>query len=161
MRVYLAGPIRGLSYKDCTDWREYYAEKVREMGHVPLSPMRGKEFLSRVRKIKGEYPDHPMSSGRGIYGRDCFDVRHCEVTLARLLDAEEASIGTCMEIQRAHDHGRYALVVMEKNNVHRHPFIEQAASLVVETDEEALEVLEILGEGYLYTQDERHSSSPV
>lgn len=148
MRIYLAGPIRGLTYDKAVDWRDHYAEAIRRMGHTPLSPMRGKEGLRGQGKIKSAYEDIPMSSSKGIYGRDCFDTRECKVTVARLLEADEASIGTCMEIQRAHDYGRYVLVVMEKNSIHRHPFVTQAASLVVETDEQALEVLEVLGEGY-------------
>jgi len=110
--------------------------------------MRGKEHLASKGKILSAYEDFPMSSSKGIYGRDCFDTRECEVVVARLLEAKEASIGTCMEIQRAHDYGRYVLTIMEKKNLHRHPFVEQASALVVETDEEALEVLEVLGEGY-------------
>lgn len=151
MRVYLAGPITDLQYRDTMEWREAYAARIQAMGHIPISPMRGKEYLSRVRRMRREgYGDHPTSSPKGIYSRDCFDVRTCEVTLARLLGAEIVSIGTVMEIQRAHDYGRYILVVMEKkDNIHRHAFLEEACSLIVETDEEAFEVLEVLGEGYV------------
>jgi len=151
MRVYLAGPITDLRYQETVEWREAYAARITAMGHTPISPMRGKEFQSRVRRMRSEgNSEHPITSAKGIYSRDCFDVRTCEVTVARLLGAEIVSIGTVMEIQRAHDYGRYILVVMEKRgNIHSHAFLEGACSLIVETDEEAFEVLEVLGEGYV------------
>jgi len=149
MRVYLAGPIAGQNYKGATEWREQYAVALCELGHQAVSPMRGKAHLKRVRKFSSEgYEQHPVSSQKGVYSRDCFDVAHCDILVARLLGAEQVSIGTCMEIQRAHDYGKYILTVMEKDSIHSHIFMKEACSLIVETDEEALEVLAVLGEGY-------------
>jgi len=150
MRIYLAGPIAGQTYKGAVEWREEYAAQLHQLGHTAVSPMRGKEHLKRVRKFTTEgYEQHPVSSQKGVYGRDCFDVRTCDVLFARLLGADQVSIGTCMEIQRAHDHGKYILVLMEPNNIHSHIFVKEACSLIVETDEEALEVLAVLGAGYV------------
>lgn len=149
MRVYLAGPITGLSYGEAVDWREEWAAWLTKLGHTPVTPMRGKAYLSRMRKLRPEgYEEFITSSAKGIYSRDCFDVAQCDVLLARFLGAEEVSIGTVMEIQRAHDYGKYILAIMEKDNPHRHAFVEQACSLVTETDEEALDILAVLGEGY-------------
>jgi hypothetical protein len=141
LKLYLVGPIRGLSYKGATDWRTRWTEALMEMGYHIASPMRGKEILKGEKRIKESYEDLPMSSSKGIYGRDCFDVSQCEVLVANLLHAKEASIGSVMEIQRGRDLAKYVLVVMEKGSVHDHPFVREAASLVVHSEEEAFEVL--------------------
>lgn len=35
--VYLAGPITGLDYNDCTDWREYAKKELEKWGIIGLS----------------------------------------------------------------------------------------------------------------------------
>lgn len=148
MRVYLAGPISGKSYDAATDWRNGVAEDLRSMGHVCSSPMRGKEYLSKEHVLRREYSKFPMSTAQGIYRRDTFDVDHCDVLLAYLLEAEEVSIGTVMEIQRGYDKGKYVLVVMKPGSIHDHAFVKMAASLVVGSLSEALEVIHVLGLPY-------------
>lgn len=152
MRIYLAGPIRGLTYDETMDWRDYAADVLRRRGHVAVSPMRGKEFLKT--HLGGEviatvYEEFPLASEAGIYGRDIFDVAHCEVLLANFENAKTISLGTCMEIQAARDRGQYVLVVLEEaGNPNDHPFVRRAASLVVTNLEVALGVLTVLGEPY-------------
>ncbi len=148
MMIYLAGPIRGLSYRGATDWRNEIADTLFAMGHLPVDPMRGKDFLRRKMVITGAYEDHPLASAKGIYGRDLFDVDSCDILFANLLGTKEVSIGTVMEIQRGHDRGRYVLVIMEEGNIHDHPFVQEAASLVVGSLEDALRVVEKLGRPY-------------
>lgn len=153
MRVYLAGPIRGKTYSEATDWREYAANFLDGIGHKGMSPMRGKEYLKTHGRLlgdnnRGSFEQFPMSSMKGIFGRDTFDVRTCDVILANLEGATELSIGTCMEIQRGYDLDKYVLTVLTPESVHDHPFIHQASSLVVKDLETALDVLAVLGEGY-------------
>lgn len=154
MNVYLAGPIRGLTYEGATNWREDTTTWLRYKGFVPVSPMRGKDYLRGRGPLLGDtgsgaYEEFPMSSQRGIWGRDMFDVAQCDVLLANLAGATELSIGTVMEIQRAHDLGKYVLVVLESGSLHDHPFVREAASLVVDSLPEALEILEVLGGPYV------------
>lgn len=154
MLVYLAGPIRGLTYGECTEWRDYAKDKLTELGHVTISPMRGKEYLKKYGKLTGgenndgSYNKFPMSSQKGLFGRDIFDVAKCDVVLANFEGATQLSIGTCMEIQRGFDLGKYVLTVLEPGSLHDHAFIHQASSLVVEKLDVALDVIAVLGEGY-------------
>ena len=48
--VYLAGPITGVDYGSCTDWRKYAKSKLAEDGIMGVSPMRGKENLANEKK---------------------------------------------------------------------------------------------------------------
>ena len=148
MKIYLAGPIRGLTYEQACEWREDVEHNLTSLGHTCSSPMRGKEILKTRGKITNSYEEFPISSEAGIYGRDIFDVSNCDVLLANFLGAKDASLGTAMEVQAAHDRGKYVLVVMEEGNVHDHPFIRRAASLVVRDIDTALDVLAVLGGPY-------------
>lgn len=159
MKIYLAGPIRGLTYGECTEWRDYASRVLKDWGHVPVSPMRGKEYLEGAGPLLGDsrgdgsssggsYDKYPMSSEQGIWGRDTFDVKHCDAILANFEGATQLSIGTCMEIQRGYDLDKYVLVVVEPGAIHDHPFIRRAASLFVPTLNEALVILRMMGLPY-------------
>ncbi len=171
MYVYLAGPITGLTFGGATEWREAFVDRLYDMGHIGVSPMRGKDYLREVYKdevlskapitgfdtaehaklatLQLSYEQFPMSSAQGIVGRDRFDVAQCEVTLANFLGATAISIGTCMEVQRAADKERFVLLVMEpEGNPNDHPFVRRQASCVVEDLDTALMVLGAFGKPY-------------
>lgn len=145
MRVYLAGPIDGQTYEGATDWRNKFRYDLRAIGHEGLSPMRGKEYLAKEETIIGAYENFPLSSEQGIFGRDLYDVRSCDVLLANLLPATKASIGTAMEVAIAYENHKYIIVVLEPGSVSDHPFIRRAASVVVTSLDEAYDVIAILG----------------
>lgn len=95
--IYLAGPIRGLSYDEAVGWRE----KVKQMlprGIETLSPMRKKEMLAGEKEIKGQY-DGPLYCPRGFVTRDRFDVQRCDLVIMNL---EKCKTG----INRLHDRDR-------------------------------------------------------
>jgi hypothetical protein len=169
MRVYLAGAITGLTYNACTDWREQVTRELAQLGHIGVSPMRGKDYLRELygdgvlakhpitgfanaiateEALQTAWEQFPMSGEQGIFGRDTFDVRHCEVLLAVLVGLDRVSIGTCMEIQRGYDLDRYVLVVMEPGSLHDHPFVRRAASIIVPTLEQAMQVIAAMGQPY-------------
>lgn len=153
--VYLAGPIRGLTYGECTDWREYATMRLNDIGLVGVSPMRGKDYLKDKGPLLGDrgsgaFEEFPMSSEQGIFGRDLFDTGiGCDIILANFEGATSLSIGTAMEIQHGYDNKKYVLTVLESGALHDHPFIRRASSLVVPTLEYALEVLYVLTAPYV------------
>lgn len=153
MRIYLAGPIKGKTYTEAVGWREYAAAELGRMGHITMSPMRGKEELAKYGPLNGSesdgsYPEFPLSSGHGLFRRDIFDVSMCDAILANLGDATELSLGTAMEIQRGYDLNKYVLTVLNKGSIHDHAFIHQASSLVVPTLADALKYIEVVGAPY-------------
>jgi nucleoside 2-deoxyribosyltransferase len=145
MNLYLAGPITGCTYKGATNWRASFAERAQELGYNVYSPMRGKEHLSRVRRLRPHGYDNPTSTDKAIMRRDSFDVRRSDVIVANLKGATIVSIGTVMEIGWGYLLGKFVIVVMgHDDKVHDHAFVEQAASIIVETLEDAETVLEVL-----------------
>ena len=121
---------------------------MHKRGHTVLDPMRGKDFLVHTKKMSPfGNPHHAVSTGHAIVGRDSNDCAACHVMIVNLLGAETVSIGTVMEIAWGWMLRKYVLVVMEKENPHRHAFVEQCASVVVPSIDEALRLLDIFAAG--------------
>lgn len=100
--VYLAGPISGLSFKGCTDWRAEVAEALGEIYIRTLSPLRGKDYLASLPVLSGHGREYAhmgvLSTPRAVMTRDRFDATRCDVLFVNLLGAKQVSIGTVMEI---------------------------------------------------------------
>ncbi len=145
--VYLAGPITGLTYGECSDWREFAVMSLGMAGIKGLSPMRAKEYLQQINgPLSGTCEEYEhlgvMSTPRGIMTRDRFDATRCDVLLVNLLGAKQVSIGTVMEIAWA-DSVRTPIVCAiepERENIHSHAMIFEAIGMRVPTLEEALHV---------------------
>jgi nucleoside 2-deoxyribosyltransferase len=140
-RVYLAGPINGLDYSGCNDWREYAIEELAKSGIKGISPMRYKEFLNNGKIIKGEYKDNVLSCSRGVITRDRFDVINCDIMLANLIGCTNVTIGTMIEYGWADALRKPVISVMEKSgNIHDHSMVRELTGFRVETLEEGLSV---------------------
>ncbi|QQG44967.1 MAG: hypothetical protein HYW89_03095 [Candidatus Sungiibacteriota bacterium] len=137
--LYCAGPITGVSFEGCTEWREYVAKKLP--AHIKaVSPMRGKNYLAKEKLVKDSYAQHPLGSPKGITCRDRMDVMRCDLLLVNLLGAAKVSIGTVMEIAWADMLRKPIVIVMEKENIHSHAILREAAGFIVETLDEAVEI---------------------
>lgn len=151
--VYLAGPIAGLTYDEANDWREEATEACAALGYTVYSPMRGKEAL-RVQYARRAFGiNAEVSNGLlGPFARDMHDVRACDVLIANLATSEEVSVGTLVELGAAHALGKFVVVVAAKvagkpyaDAANRlHPFVAGAATVVVNSVEDAYGVLEAL-----------------
>lgn len=138
--IYLAGPITGLSYDGATDWRE---ETIRAFENeiTCFSPLRAKTYLAGLKNIPDSgtiYSPFPLSSQRGIFCRDSFDVNRCDLLLVNLLGADRVSIGTVMEIAWAAQLRKPIVAAMEDNNIHNHAMIREAMPFIVPTLDDAL-----------------------
>lgn len=137
MKIYLAGPISGCSFEECTDWRDKFTALIPQSIQC-LSPMRGKNFLKGKGIISGSYEsDGPFATRRGIMTRDFFDCTRAELIVVNLLEAKKVSIGTCMEIAWAFQTRTPLIAIMETGNIHEHPMILEAIGFRVYTIEEA------------------------
>lgn len=151
-RVYLAGPISGLTYEEAIERRKL-AVKLLAPIHA-ISPMRGKEEL-KGREIVGNaagYANltHPFNQPGGIVARDRYDVTNCEAILMDLEGSRrtgQISIGTMVELGWADMLRRPVVVVWGSQtlenweNPHEHIFVRQLAGFHVETLEEACDIL--------------------
>lgn len=146
MRVYLAGPITGLSYSGAVDWRESVQKSLKEVGITGISPMRAKDYFKDIKEFsatcKGYEQYSCLSSARGIMTRDRWDAHRCDIVLVNFLGAERVSIGTVMEIAWADSNRIPVVLVMEDNgNVHEHGMITEAAGFRVNSLDDAIEVI--------------------
>jgi nucleoside 2-deoxyribosyltransferase len=157
-RVYLAGPITGLTYDGATDWRKAVTEELLPEV-IGVSPMRGKGYLAQLTVIEdakkqqaaigGTSEDlyglkQVMSSPQGITGRDRWDVETCDAVLMNLLGAERVSIGTMIEAGWADAHRKPLIVVREPKNIHAHGMLDAVATYTVGTLEEGLHLTKML-----------------
>jgi nucleoside 2-deoxyribosyltransferase len=139
--VYLAGPITGLSYGASTDWRAQVEVNIDSQVEL-LSPMRHKDYLKGETAIAASYESHVMSCANGITARDRFDCMRADLVFVNFLGATKLSAGTIMEIAWADAQRTPIVVVMEDDNVHRHPMISEAAGFIVESLEKGITVVE-------------------
>lgn len=141
-KVYLAGPITGLTYDDAQDWRDDAARVLEEHGIEALSPLRGKDYLRPLGTLddagdmtKSAYAmnkEWPLSTPKGITMRDHNDVRNADAVLAYLKGAEKVSVGTVMEIAWAFAYRVPSIVVYEDGNPHQHAMINESSGLVLD-----------------------------
>jgi len=137
--LYCAGAITGISYAGSTDWREYVSQKLPPF-ITAVSPMRGKKYLSQEKSIRAAYEEIPLSSQKGIMTRDRMDVMRCDMTLVNLLGTEKVSIGSVMEVAWADAFRKPVILVMEKDNLHSHPMLREAAGFIVSDLDEAITI---------------------
>ena len=139
--VYLAGPVIGLDYKGCTNWREYAKNELNKYNIIGVSPMRFKEHRND-NKIILDSDDSIMECDAGITSRARFDVMTCSVFLANLLGANAVSRGTMIEYGWADAFRKPIITVIEKNgNLHDRPLIREITGFRVDSLEEGLEVV--------------------
>lgn len=138
--VYLAGPITGCSYGGATEWRQYVADRLPDY-ILPVSPMRGKQYLGAEEKIGLSYEQYPLSCKKGITCRDRHGIMSCDAVLMNFLGAKTVSIGTAIEVGWADMLRKPIIVVMEKDNPHAHPIIEECAGFILDNLDEAIHVV--------------------
>lgn len=151
-KIYLGGPITGLSWAEATQWRINLTEKFKDASfgsgrnYVCLSPLRGKEYLSEEQNIKHSYEEHQLSTAKMINSRDMFDVRRSDLLIVNLKNAKKVSIGTVLEIGAAYILNKPIITVMEEDNIHRHSMLnEQSTVIVSDIDTAFYFALQILG----------------
>lgn len=148
-RVYLSGPITGLTYQDARfGWRKDF-EKQTSWHIVSLSPMRHEGHLAEIKgPLANEYPKSLFSHPKMIVAKDFLDIRMSDIVVVYLLGAAKVSIGTMVEIGYAKALGKTIVTIMEPENLHTHPFVTEVSDVVcASVDEAATIVNSLLSEG--------------
>lgn len=168
-RVYLAGPITGLSFNAAADWRDQVVEALGFDDIEAFSPLRAKHYLRGEASIDGSvgaYPRaHPLSAPSGICARDRNDVARADVVLMNLLGAGRVSIGSMIEIGWADAYRKPLVLVIEPvggydmsppggaatdvktvgaTNPHHHAMVDELAAYVVHELEAGVEIVRAL-----------------
>jgi nucleoside 2-deoxyribosyltransferase len=144
-KVYLAGPISGLTFDEGQSWREEFIQKIDPSINC-YSPLRGKQYLSTHGKLEGSYNEFPLSTDKGITARDRFDCMGSDLVVFNLLGAtNRVSIGTMIELGWADASRKPAILIMEKEgNVHEHPMVNMTTHFRVDNIEDAIKMTEII-----------------
>lgn len=142
--IYLAGPITGTTYGECTDWRDYVTTEL-EPDIISFSPMRHKSYLSGETQIGDSYEHTVLSSQRGIFARDSYDCSRVDALFVNLLGATRVSIGTVMEIAWGWSYRKPIILIMEDaGNIHEHSMLREACPFRVRTVEEGIHTIKAL-----------------
>lgn len=143
-KVYLAGPISGLTFDEGQDWRTYVRGVLAQSGIKGYSPLRQKHFLREAGVLSGSYPN-PMATSRGIMTRDHFDVKTADLIFVNFLGAKKLSAGTVMELGWAYAYGKPVVCAIEPDDtVHAHPMIEEAIGYRLPTLDAAIAVTQAI-----------------
>ena len=141
--VYLAGPIMGCNKAEANDWRKYVADKISPHGIIGISPLRCEPLVGEKYNI--DYLDDPkFGTPRAIAGKNYFDVRNCDITLAYLPKPEDGrypSLGTVGEIFWTNGVNKQTILVSDDPIIMRHPVIDSVVSWKLSTLDEACDVL--------------------
>jgi len=138
--VYLAGPISGCDYLECTDWRAYVAEALDSAEVKCLSPMRNKEMLAEEEYMNPLGYDHPLTTQRGVQTRDHNDCIRSDLLFVNLLGAERVSIGTVMELAWAWEKRIPIVCLMEKDNCHQHIMLKESMDFTLEDVDSGIKI---------------------
>lgn len=140
-KVYLAGPIAGLSFDDATTWRILAKGLLADSGIDAYSPLRNKEYFKDINKFENKgYEEFPLSTSKAVVCRDFLDCTTSNVVIVYLLGAKSISIGTVMEIAWAYQARVPIILVMEKDNLHSHCMVNECANFKVDNLEDAINI---------------------
>ncbi len=142
--VYLAGPISGCDYLECTDWRGYVAEALNSPEVQCLSPMRNKEMLAEEAAMNPLGYDHPLTTPRGVMTRDHNDCTRADLLFVNFLGTTHVSIGTAMELAWAFDRRIPVVCVIEPDNCHHHAMLSETLDYQLEDLEAGITIAEAI-----------------
>lgn len=143
-KVYLAGPISGLTYDSAQDWRDEFSAMVDRSKIECFSPLRGKQYLRNRGPLEGSYSESPLSTDMGITTRDRFDCMGADLVVFNLLGAERISVGTMIELGWADAARRPAILIMEDGNPHDHPMVRMTTQFRVANLQDAAKLVNII-----------------
>ena len=137
MKIYCVHPINGLSYDEVIGYYDKTIKFLASLGYEVFNPMLAKEALRNEKKFAAEGYGNPTSTNHAIFHRDKWMCLNVDIIYANFIGAKERSIGSMMELAWASDHNKQIVVIMEKQNPHRHAFVLEAATIIFETEKEA------------------------
>lgn len=143
-KIYLAGPISGLTFEGAQDWRTEFSNGISSEIQC-YSPLRGKDYLKMRGPLEGSYDEFPLSTDQGITARDRFDCMGSDLVVFNLLGASRISIGTMIELGWADAARNPAILIMEKTgNPHEHPMVRLTTQFRVGNLKDAAAIAEII-----------------
>lgn len=156
-KVYLSGPITGLTYDDARfGWRKEVEVALWGTGATVLSPMRHEGHLAEMKGAMSEkalakfqkHNNHFFSQHKMIVAKDLLDIDESTIVLTNFLGAKAVSKGTIAELGYAYARGKTIITVMEDGNPNDGPFTREMSDTILDNIEDAIIVVKsLLSEG--------------
>lgn len=141
--VYLAGPMKGLTFEACNRWRIEAAFRLGERGIATINPVEA-ELIAHQGALSCS-GNGVMTSPKAIVAKDRhYVLNRATAMLVNFTDAPAVSIGTCVEFGWA-DAARIPVVtVLPDDNPHHHAFIRELSGWVAADLNDAIGILAAL-----------------
>lgn len=146
-KIYIARKISGADGEETFTWYDNVITHLEYWGYQTLSPLTGKGVLRTEVKYAPHGYDLPVASDHAIFERDKWMVQNCDIVLMDLSMTTSPSIGCMFELAWASFLGKHTVVVIPKDNCHRHAFVIEGADIVFEDLETAMKYLESVAGG--------------
>ena len=157
MKIYIAGSISGKSADEVFKYFNRNKQVLESWGYTVLNPLTAKGHLRTERTFKAKDYRHPISTNRAIIGRDRWMVGQADIVYMNLSEAEFASIGCMFELAWAYELKKHIIAVVPEGNIHQHAFVLQAADIIFQEVNEALEYLQVLARDTINKSSEKQS----
>ena len=141
LKIYCVAPISG---KSADDVFAYYKETqtVLSTAYDVFIPMFGKKSIRTETSLKAEgYKDSPLTTNHAIFERDRWMVTQSDIIFADLSGANIVSIGSMFELAWGSLLGKYIVLVMDDENIHKHAFVLEAADIIFKNRADAINYL--------------------
>lgn len=142
-RIYLGGPVAGLTWDEAIGWRRKFAAKLRRHGFEPLLPCEEERAARNMGPLPAADNTAPGCSNEEVFYRDLHMLGASSAVIANLREAQRPSLGTMWEIGYAFAAGIPVIVTVQPSSCHWHAFIEQSCTIVPTLDM-ALRTLKVL-----------------
>lgn len=143
-RIYLAGPMAGLTIDEANKWRQYLANSYGGLFEF-VNPCRDKEELRKHGAMtQFGYDDAFMCGNHAVFSRDTHDVLSCDGVLINFLGARQVSVGTIFEMGLAWGSRKPIVSVLEEGNPYDHIFTREASVECVSSVERGIQVVRSL-----------------
>jgi len=143
--VYLAGPITDRSYLEANDWRNDVACRLADCDIRGISPLRCEPMIGTTYQMNSVDPK--FGSAKAIANKNFFDISMTDMTLCYMPKQLAFSKGTCVELAWAFALRKPTILVCDEPEWVKHPCIQACSGWVLETLDEAVDlIVGILGD---------------
>jgi len=145
-KLYLFGPITGLTYEGCSSWRHFVWSELPR--YDCIDPLRGCTISDSDAEMLATYEGNnwkkrTIASSRAITAQSRWDVQRADLLLGTLQGSTRVSIGSCFELAWARD-ARVPVICAMDTTYHDHPMIKESVTHPVDTLEQAIEIAKAL-----------------
>jgi len=146
-KLYLFGPITGLTYEGCSSWRDYVSGQLPE--YHCIDPLRGciikdpSAVMLATYEGDNNWKKKTIASSRAIMAQSRWDVQRADLLLGTLQGSTKVSIGSCFELAWASD-ARVPVICAMALEFYDHPMIKESVTHPVETLAQCVEIARAL-----------------